>query len=214
MTEPRFHVQLNSDLVTSARKPSSRIKTDDQPTSYEENRQFKIFRRFVDVPTTDQMVFKFEAAIPCNIMERKINLWAGGREYLVIPYDSENSEHAAIDALLSESTLVDITNVNGNLEDTGFTTHPASGVTVNYVTGAGLVTIDSTYGSEDQYPNGDAVQTDSNANRANNALLSSPNMSGVASGQAFLLVFRNISQSAATSGHYYLQWEETDYYTE
>lgn len=199
---------FSSILSTNPGKSTGRLKTDDQPTSYEENRQFKIFRRFIDVPTTQQMVFKFEASAPCNIMERKINIWAGGREYLVIPYDSGNTEHTAIDALFDENTVVDITSVNGYLGDSGLAEHPASQVTINYVTGAGLITVDNAFGSESQYPNGDAVQTDSNANRANNALLATPNMSGLDAGQAFFLLFRNISQSTATSGHFYLQWEE------
>lgn len=182
---------------------TQRLRTDNQPTSYEENYEFKIFRRFINVPTTDQMVFKFTAGIDCNIMERKINIWAGGREYLVIP---DTGQYPALDAQLS---VVTVTNVNGILTDSGLPVHPTSQVTVLYGTGAGLIgDVNSTFGSESQYPNGDAVQTDGNANRANNSLLSTPNRSGVAAGQAFYLFFRNISQSTATSGHFYLQWEE------
>lgn len=196
---------FNSLLNTNPNKGTGRLKTDDQPTSYEENRQFKVFHRIINHPTTDQFFFKFDASVPCNIMERKINLWAGGREYLVIPYDENNAEHIAADLLLSP---VDVTSVNGYLGDSGLTEHPDSNVAVSFGTGAGVFTVNSTNGSEDQFPNGDAVQTDGNANRANNSLLATPNMSGVDAGQAFFLVFRNISQNTATSGHFYLQWEE------
>lgn len=202
--------KLNVSIATSSPASLSsgrynetrRVKTDPQPTSFEENRQFKIFHRLINVPNTTQVVFKFEAGTALNIMERKINLWAGGREYLVIP---DTGQYDYLDALAK--TDVPPTTVNGNLEDSGLPSHPVSQVTITRwdlttVSGNQIVIADA-----DQFPNGDAVQTDGNANRANNSLLSSPNLSGVASGQAFYLVFDSINNSA-TYGHFFLQWEE------
>lgn len=179
-----------------------RVKTDPQPTSFEENRQFKILHRLINIPSTTQIVFKFDAGTALNIMERKINLWAGGREYLVIP---DLGQYDYLDAL--DKTDVPPTTVNGNLEDSGLSSHPASQVTITrwYLTDVSGNQI--TIADSDQFPNGDAVQTDGNVNRANNSLLSSPNLSGVASGQAFYLVFDSIN-NAATYGHFFLQWEE------
>ena len=192
-----------NNIMTTANDRTSRLPVDQQPTSFEENTQFKIFHRLIDVPSTEQVVFKFDATNPVNIMERKINMWSGGREYLVIP-----ATQALDDKFnLLPSVNVPVTTVNGNLKDSGLPSHPVSGVTITRwkVTGVDQITI----GSDDQFPNGDAVNTDGNANRANNSLLSSPNLSGVATNQAFYLVFTNISQSnSATSGHFYLQWEE------
>lgn len=175
-----------------------RERVDNQPTSFEANEQFRIFHRFRNIADTDQIVFKFASANPVNIMERKINLWQGGREYLVIPDDGS---YGAVDAQLT--TSVQVRTVNGNLNDSQLPVHPTSGVTVSLGIASGLFTISDT----DQFPNGDAVRTDGNANRANNSLLTSPNMSGVAAGQAFYLVFIGIG-ATATSGHFTVQWEE------
>lgn len=200
---------MYEQLTTSKKDGIGRIAVDPQPTSYEANEQFKIMHRMIDIPYTSQPAFRFTATDPVNIMERKINIWAGGREYLVIPND-ESPTYATQNAIFDSETLsdsVNVTSVNGNLNDSGLPEHPTSGVEVKYavLTGTDRFTINPT----DQYPNGDAVQTDGNSNRANNQLLSSPNLSGVAAGQSFFLVFRNISSNnAATSGHFYLQWEE------
>lgn len=182
---------------------TARLPVDQQPTSFEENHQFRIFHRFISIPNANDVVFKFSATNPVNIMERKINLWAGGREYLVIPDDGS---YASVDALLT--TPVQVRSVNGNLEDSGYESHPVSGVTVIMSSGSGLA---APFGitSTSQYPNGDAVQTDGNANRANNSLLAASNKSGVSRNQSFYLVFLGISAgNAATSGHFTVQWEE------
>lgn len=185
--------------TTNKRPRTSRLPVDNQPTSFEDNSQFKLFHRLIEIPSNEQVVFKFSSANPVNIMERKINLWQGGREYLVIP---DQGQYSSVDPLLS---VIPSTNVNGNLLDRNITEHPATGVTIQYglLTGADQIVIDPT----DQFPNGDAVQTGGNVNRANSVLLTSPNKSGVAAGQAFYLVFNSINNSA-TSGHFYLQWEE------
>lgn len=181
---------------------TARIPVDQQPASFEENHQFRIFHRFIGIPNNHDIVFKFTATNPVNIMERKINLWSGGREYLVIP---DNGSYGALDALLT--TPVTVWTVNGNLEDSGYATHPDSGVTVIMSSGIGLA---APFGVTDlsQYPNGDAVQTDGNANRANNSLLAAPNMSGVSRNQSFYLFFRGIgNNNALTSGHFTVQVE-------
>ena len=185
--------------TTNKRLRTSRLPVDNQPTSFEDNVQFKLFHRLIEIPTTQQIVFKFTSVNPVNIMERKINLWRGGREYLVVP---DQGQYPAVDPLLS---VIPSTTVNGNLLGRNIPTHPVTGVTIEYglLTGGDQIVIAPT----DQFPNGDAVQTDSNTNRANSVLLATPNKSGVAAGQAFYLVFNNIN-SSATSGHFYLQWEE------
>lgn len=189
--------------VTSDRTKTARVPTDSQPTSFEENAQFRIFHRFIEIPNSNDIVFKFTATNPVNIMERKINLWKGGREYLVIPDDGS---YSAVDSLLT--TTVPVRTVNGNLQDSGLPSHPVSGVTVVMSSASGLASVFGIV-STSQYPNGDAVQTDGNANRANNSLLAAPNASGVAAGQSFYLVHLGISASnTETSGHFTVQWEE------
>lgn len=192
------------DALQSGRyNGTKRVNTDSQPTSFEENAQFRIFHRLIGISDANDIVFKFTATNPVNIMERKINAWSGGREYLVIPDDGS---YSAIDAQLT--TDVTIRSVNGNLADSGLDAHPESGVTVIMSSGSGLAD-DFGITDESQYPNGDAVNTDGNANRANNSLLSTPNMSGVAAGQSFYLVFIGINGSSnATNAHFTVQWEE------
>lgn len=185
-------------VFTGMFSDTGRIKVEPQPTSFEENSQFRIFHRMIGIASTDQIVFKFDSTNAVNIMERKINLWEGGREYLVIPDDGS---YGAVDAALT--TSVQVRTVNGNLSDSKLPVHPTSGVTVSYGTGAGLFSISDT----EQFPNGDAVKTDNNSGRANNQLLASPNLSGVAAGQAFYLVFLPLG-SGNTSGHFLVQWEE------
>lgn len=190
------------NMTTDENYKLARLKVDSQQTSYEQNYQFKVFHRLISVPATTQAVFKFEATNPVNIQERKINLWNGGREYLVVP---DTGQYPTLDAKLT--IPVDITAVNGNTEDSGLPSHPESGVTVTLglLTGADIITI----GNNDQFPNGDAVKVDSSggSNKGNNQPLSTPNKSGVKRDQSFYLIFTDIA-GVETSGHFYLQWEE------
>lgn len=188
-----------ADLYSTNREGLRRLKVDSQQTSFESNQQFRIFHRFINVPDNQQMVFKFAVTNPVNIQDRKINLWSGGREYLVIPDDGS---YGAVDAVLT--TPVQVRTVNNNLRDSGLDAHPVSGVTVDYGTGAGLFTI----GDTDQFPNGDAVLSDAAGNKGNSNLLDSPQLSGIGANQAFYLVFTGINGNSGTSGHFLVQWEE------
>lgn len=187
------------NIATSRDKRTARLRTDNQPTSFETNEQFRIFHRFIGVPNAEQMVFKFSVTNPVNIQDRKINLWSGGREYLVVPDDGS---YGAVDPLLT--TPVQVRTVNNNLRDSGLPSHPVSGVTVVYGTGSNLIPIADT----DQFPNGDAVLTDASGNKGNSNLLESPNLSGVGENQSFYLVFTGINGNDGTSGHFLVQWEE------
>ncbi len=163
--------------------------------SFKENRQFKIFKRLIDVPHGQQIVYKFESTNPVNIMVRSINLYEGGREYIVYPDDDRNT---------FTGTLTPITPapVNGNL-DIGLSSHPVSGVTVSFAQGSGIFTSTNVDGS-----NGDISLTDGNNNRANNSGESSSVMSGVGANETFWLVLNHIGTSANTNGQFLLQWEE------
>lgn len=187
-------------LLTSNDTRTARAAVDNQPTSYEQNKQFKIFHRFIDVLGSDQIVFKFEAGTAAaNIKTRRINLWEGSREYLVI---KDEGQYPAVDAALS---AIDITSVNSNLEDSGLSVHPTPAATVSYavISGDDLIDIADT----DQFPNGDVVKTDSNNNRSNNIPSTDPNLVGFGAGASFYLVMRTIG-NGATSGHFFLLWEE------
>lgn len=182
-------------LITSNDSRTARVRTDSQPTSFEANEQFKIFYRIVDVSTSDQIVMRFDTVNALNIMVRKINLWEGGREYLVYANDGTHSVSGTFTAL-------PVYAVNNNLADSGLATHPVSGVTADVAIGSNIFQ----QGSEPT--NGYGVLTATANNRVNNQPLADSNQSGVAAGLSFYLVFNNISQSDDSNGQFYLQWEE------
>lgn len=182
------------DIYTSSRAGVRRIAVDAQPTSYEANEQFKIFYRLQSVPFNSQLVMKFESLNALNIMVRKINLWEGGREYLVYGDDGSHTSTGTF-------TPIPVRTVNGALRD-GLTSHPVSGVTASVAIGSNIFVAGS--GAS----NGDAVLTSSQGNRNTSQPLSDSNQSGVAAGLSFFLVFNPIGSSAVTTGQFFLQWEE------
>lgn len=163
--------------------------------SFRENRQFKIFKRFVSVPQLQQVVYKFTSTYPLNIIVRSINLYAGGREYVVYPDDDRNTFTGTL-------TSVTPAPVNGNLR-VGLTEHPDSTVAVSFAQGADIFETTNIDGS-----NGDIALTDGNSNRANNSGESNSVMSGVGADETFWLVFNHIGANGTTSGQFLLQWEE------
>lgn len=186
-----------ADLFTSDEIGLRRIAVDAQQTSFEANEQFRLFDRLEAIPQGQQVVYKFESVNPVNIMLRKINLWSGGREYLVYPAYAQNTFD---DGLLGSP--LPIFNVNSNLHG-GLVSHPVSGVTIRKAVGAGIFTSTNT-----TPPNGDLALTDGNNNRATANYSTDGNRGGVSAGGAFYLVFNHIGANGDTNGQYTLLWEE------
>lgn len=183
-------------------KNTSRVKTDDQPTSYEENKQFKIFHRFNNIAGNEQIVYWFNNTVPVNIKERTIRLKNGKREYLVIPDPQDGTYDAVLAQLSATETPVRI--VNSNLVDSGLTSHPASDVTVLHGVGANLFTV----ADDEQFPNGDLVGVGAQGNNALNPNSGvDSNLSGVEANSAFFLV-QIPYENEVTSGQFFLLWEE------
>lgn len=203
--------KLNVSIATSSPASLSsgrynetrRVKTDPQPTSFEENRQFKVFHRFNNIPGNEQIVYWFNNTVPVNIKERTIRLKEGKREYLVIPDPQDGTYDAVLAQLSATETPVRI--VNSNLKDSGLASHPASDVTVLHGVGANLFTI----ADDDQFPNGDLVGVGAQGNNALNPNSGvDSNLSGVAANSAFFLV-QIPYENEVTSGQFFLLWEET-----
>ena len=189
-------------LTTSNIKQTSRLKTDQQPTSFEENKQFKIFHRFNNIAGNEQIVYWFNNTVPVNIKERTIRLKEGKREYLVIPDPQDGTYDAVLAQLSATETPVRI--VNSNLKDSGLSSHQASDVTVLHGVGVNLFTI----ADDDQFPNGDLVGVGAQGNNALNPNSGvDSNLSGVAANSAFFLV-QIPYENEVTSGQFFLQWEE------
>lgn len=96
----RFHVTPSSDHYTSQRRPSVRLKTDNQQTSFEENRQFRFFEDLSiqqwsgednSIASGDIVVYRFTAVNALNIQARILDGWAGCRKYLVFPADGNET---------------------------------------------------------------------------------------------------------------------------
>ncbi len=190
-------------LATSNDERTARQATDNQPTSFEANEQFKITHRFNGVSGTDQIVYWFNNVDNAvNIKERAIRLKEGKREYLVIPDDGS---YEAQKALLSAAE-VPVRIVNSNLEDSGLPIHPASSVQALY----GVLTAAQgfTIASDDQFPNFDLIGVGTQGNSALNPNTGTDsNLSGVAAGAAFFLVLIPY-ENEVTSGQFFLLWEE------
>lgn len=179
-----------------------RVKTDPQPTSFEENRQFKIFHRFNNIPGNEQIVYWFNNTVPVNIKERTIRLKEGKREYLVISDPQDGTYDSVLSQLSATETPVRI--VNSNLEDSGLASHPTSDVTVLHGVSSNLFTI----ADDDQFPNGDLVGVGAQGNNALNPTSGvDSNLSGVAANSAFFLV-QIPYENEVTSGQFFLLWEE------
>lgn len=190
------------DLLTSKRIGTRRVSVDSQPTSFEENTQFKIAHRFNGVSGNNQIVYWFNNVNPVNIKDRVVRLKEGKREYLVVP-DPQDGTYDAVKNLLSAAE-VPVRTVNSNLLDSGLSTHPVSSVTALYGNGAGLFTI----ADDDQFPNFDLIGVGTQGNNALNAQAGTDgNSSGVAENSAFFLVLDPYDNDT-TSGQLFLLWEE------
>jgi hypothetical protein len=186
-----------SDLMTGEREGTRRIATDSQPSSFKDNRQYRFFDELAAVPSTSQLVYKFSATNPINIFLRVINLWSGGRKYLVYPADG-NETFTGVFASVSDQLFP----TNGRLRF-GLTAHPATGATVQKAIGPDIFT------STSKPRNGTAMMTDGNANRASSAYTSNGDRGGISGGQSFYLVFDHIGASNDTNGLFLVAYEES-----
>lgn len=190
---------FNSSMSTSARESTRRLKIENRPTSFEDNRQFRYFEVLDSVSHTSEIVYKFTATNPVVILLRQLDLYQGGRLYVVHRTDGVTFN----DGLLSDASNR-IFNVNGDLTKSGRTVHPATGVTMQKA-----VVAAGTFISANSPPNGTVVLTDGNANRATTAYGPSDQLAGVSAGQSFYLVFNHIGQNNATSGLFQIIYEES-----
>lgn len=60
-----------------------RIPTESRPSKFYEHKQFRFFDRLEAVATTSQIVYKVTVDTDIEVFERNLELWSGGREYLV-----------------------------------------------------------------------------------------------------------------------------------
>lgn len=192
-----------ADMATSSNIGTRRLAVDSQQTSFEENRQFRLFFEFGDIwsatlpsiPTGQQLVLKFTSLNALNVFVRRPELHEGGFAYRVF------RDNAQVTFTGTLAPLDRITPVNGNLQDTGLPAHPVTGVTTEWAIGAGI------FRSTDWPRNGTVVKTDGNVNRNTNNYSPNDERSGVAANGAFWLVMDSISQGS-TKGMLTIMYEE------
>lgn len=184
----------------------SRLKTDPQQTSFEENAQFRFFDDLSNqteyggedesIPTNEVLVYKFTASNPVNIQARILNLVQGGRKYLVFPADGNET--------ITGGTFVDVSDqlypVNGNLRE-GLAAHPATGVTVEKRRATSFTTTSKAR-------TGTISKTDGNANRASSTYSPDGQRAGVAGSQSFYLVLFDVDGTNATEMLFTVAYEE------
>ena len=191
------------DILTTDIETTARLPVDPQQTSFEDNRQFRLFFEFSDlpgstlapIPTGQQLVLKFTSVNALNIFARRPELFQGGIAYRVYP------DSAQVTFTGTLAPLNRITTVNGNLGDSGLPAHPTSQVSVEWAIGTGI------FSTTDWARNGTVVKTDGNVNRNTNNYSPNDERSGVAAGQTFWLVMDSLTVGD-TEGFLTILYEE------
>jgi len=195
---------MPKEIFTGFKGNTERVKVDPQQTSFEENRQFRLFFEFGDLwsasvptlPAGQQLVLKFNSVNALNVFVRRPELYQGGFAYRVFPDIPANVTFTGTLAPLER-----ITPVNGNLTDSGLPYHPATQVGVEWAIGTDI------FRSTDWPRNGTIVKTDGNVNRNTNNYSPNDERSGVAAGQTFWLAMDSITQGD-TKGMLTVMYEE------
>lgn len=184
-----------SSLITSTNKGVGRFAVDAQPTSFEDNTEFRFFEDLslqeyrnptVDnsIPANKVLVYKFTTTDPVNILLRTLNVWTGGRKYLVFPVDGNETITGG-----SFEDVSDLIFTNNNNLRAGLSTHPVNNVTVEKRIADSFVTTSDAR-------TGTATKTDGNNNRAISSYQPDGNKSGVAATQSFYLVMFNLDSGS------------------
>jgi len=194
----------NGHYISTGKDPSkSRMATDNQQASFENNLQFKFFDDCSGadaIADTDILIYRFATVYPLKLQLRLINGWAGGRKYIVYPFTGSET--------IGGGTWTDVTStkvspINNDLSVSGLASHPTSGVTIE----KRLATSFSTTAPK-RTGTSYLVPTSGGGSRATSSYTASGNASGVAAGNTFLLVFTNINGTTDSEFLYQLEWEE------
>lgn len=191
---------IPTDLFTSTEEGVRRIGVDSQPTSFEDNKQFRFVDRFVNVSNGDDIVYKVDLGVPVNLLFRELGLRLGGREYFVYPYNSDTEITGSANVTQRSPTPQ-----NNKLKE-GLTVHPASNTTFTRYDGVTFTPNDS-----EAYTDYTMVVADGNNSRATNTYNSDGFMSGTGDSSAFWLYLPHTGATNDNSyGYIKFIWEERD----
>lgn len=195
---------LPDDVFTNfSTRNLRRLKVDSQQTSFEANHQFKFFDDVSGanaLTSTQILIYRFTSVNALKIQLRLINGWKGGRKYIVYP---NTGGEAITGGSWANITSTHLSPINNDLSESGLSSHPTSGVTVEK-------RIATAFGTTAPKRTGTAylVPSSGGGNQAASSYTASGNASGVGAGQSFLLVFTNNNGNVDSEFLYQLEWEE------
>jgi hypothetical protein len=105
---------------------AERVPTEPRPSGFYKKIQFQYYDRLLDVSTSNQVVYKFVMNTPVEVIGRELDLYAGGREYLIY----RDSPAVTFTGTLSDSGLLRNINAIGG--------SPSSQSTIQRAIGAGI----------------------------------------------------------------------------
>ncbi len=190
---------LPYDLLTDSRVDVRRLKTDNELTSFQDNRQFRFFDR-VNVPDTagSQLVYKVTIGTNFNLLSRIISLYIGGLSYSVFPCDC---------SAVFTGTLTDVTEKifpNNNVLRKGLSVHPDSLNSIEKATGTNIFDVNGAQElvGTDVFAGRNAQSSRTNTDADNIKL-------GYAQGNDVWIVFNLLDEVTTDSkGTFSLLWEE------
>lgn len=196
-----LNTTLPADIYTNNIPNVRRLSVDSQPTSFEENSQFRFIDTFSDVATTNGVLYLFELAAPIVVFDRLISLYTGGRQYAVYPYDDADTYTGTQDTL-SRVPLP----LNGLLRD-GLTTHPATNTTVTRYTVTAF-TPTNAFTALDQVisPTGGTIK-EANHYSSEGIKFGTPEATD-SDPIKYWVYFSNLESTDETNGFWSLSWEE------
>jgi len=127
---------IQSDLFTSERENTRRLKTEEPLTSFSENRQFGFFDSIdFDKQYGHQIVYRIRANKKHNLLLRRLDFYVGGITYLVYPFGTGET---------FTGTLIDVSDqiydVNQNITIEGRTSLPETSHTIERAEGNNIFT--------------------------------------------------------------------------
>lgn len=185
---------LPSDLLTDDREFIRRIAVDPQQTSFEKNFQFGFFDQFLNVPSTQQLVYKVTVARDSILFNRSNEIWTGGRELLV--YEDVG--------VTFTGTLVATGNVKfmNRIVSDIYETHPAPEITFQRAIGTAI------FSATSKPIAGSAFVTSSATAQKAAEYSASEIRIGWPAGTVLWYVYNPIVTNEATSGHTEIIWEQ------
>ena len=190
---------IPSDLFSDSRANIRRLKTDNELTSFRDNRQFRFFDR-VNVPDTtgSQLVYRVTIGTNFNLLSRIISLYIGGLSYSVYP--------CACSAIFT-GTLTDVSNKifpNNTVLREGLSVHPGSLNSIEKATGTNIFDVNGAQ---------ETVGTDVFAGRNAQASRTNTDADNIKLGYAqendVWIVFNPLDEVTTDSkGTFSLLWEE------